>query len=1290
MSTEIKNTLFRFVSMRAPELTDDTKPHDGFVMRAASVRQGEFDTSVNTRTDEESKWDALKKAATRFSPMTKADIQKINQNLFDFSIWMAKNRQSFTEAELTAQNKELDAITDAAILGNIWDNLFYQIVTQKDFYAKEALIQLLIANHFVSLYKSEGIEKAKALLGAKVVLPKSLFVEDASTEGTPNTESSTSKLLERFPSAEMAKLQMTGQAELHNEELALLSEELQRVKTIYNNEYKVARTAAEKEHALRIRELKLDYDKRLEAENLKWCSTKPDGVTYDPNDPCSRPNSVSEPLYPDFNFSFRKELDYDFLASKLSTESLAVLVELIGAETTTDPGGNIEAERVTLSDPTTFAEDYAGFAELETQVETVVSKNNAIIANETLEEDTALVRIGGVIVPVGKTSVGADFSFQLCPKPLKINAVGATATRFNVDMSISLPNANWQVANIDYRLERTDGDYTNNGAQTYSTSVVGNRLYIKNMAIGNPTLADNSKLVGLSGTILFTNGVETTFELSRFNLSQCFTGELKGDLPVIDGALPQEAPFIPHGFGMKQLGIADYNKVEQTTQGYVEGDVAHIENIMAREFKERSTRRLRRKEDSVTTSTETEREELTDTTSTSRFEMHNEVANVIQNIKDMSAGTSFNAAYGTGDNNIQMGANANFATHNSKEESTAQAVTNAQEITERALDRIVTKVKEERVEKIVEEFEENNSHGFDNRKGDEHVVGVYRWVDKVLKNQVINYGKRLMFEFMVPQPAKLHVLGMSTLNTPQESMLIPPKDPRTYNVNKVKDASQVTEEKLKYWAGMYNVALPVKPKSNITLSKAFKLDFMSNDGQQGSSVNDSVEITEGYEAISFKMAGSVYSHQTDDDNGAFITVTVGDFQTGRHLSGTYNMAETLNAPVKDALAVSASSFDTMTASFNVTVACSLTDEAIKEWKQTAFNAIIEAYEDALEAHNEKLVEEQANVAEIKKTNPGFYREFENKILRKNCISYLMDQNTNALNTYGKSGLFRKNDSADVFTFGNTEVKVDATLDKYTAFVKFMEQAFEWDIMSYNLYPFYWGDRKDWTDLYTYDDTTDPLFRNFMQAGMARVVVTVRPGFEEAVRYYMQTGQIWNGGEVPVIEDELYLSLVEELRQPKGEKLGKAWPTRVPTALTILQAQSIGLKVTKALPFNEDLSDFETPDEVPQSEQLVLNEAELGGATTGTAAVGGNIKGTEGIQAKILLRRVDGFIQDMSYSDGEGTWKINDIPEGRYELLLDADDDFPANQFAVISGFKQQMVELENGQLREVNLELKRL
>lgn len=98
--------------------------------------------------------------------------------------------------------------------------------------------------------------------------------------------------------------------------------------------------------------------------------------------------------------------------------------------------------------------------------------------------------------------------------------------------------------------------------------------------------------------------------------------------------------FIPSDFGIKRLGISDYLRVEQSTHAYVEGEVANIENIMAREYRDKSTRRLRRSEVTETFSSDSEREQLTDTTTTERFEMQSEVAKVLQESTDMGINTN--------------------------------------------------------------------------------------------------------------------------------------------------------------------------------------------------------------------------------------------------------------------------------------------------------------------------------------------------------------------------------------------------------------------------------------------------------------------------------------------------------------------------------------------------------------------------------------------------------------------------------------------------------------------------
>jgi hypothetical protein len=270
----------------------------------------------------------------------------------------------------------------------------------------------------------------------------------------------------------------------------------------------------------------------------------------------------------------------------------------------------------------------------------------------------------------------------------------------------------------------------------------------------------------------------------------------------------------------------------------------------------------------------------------------------------------------------------------------------------------------------------------------------------------------------------------------------------------------------------------------------------------------------------------------------------------------------------------------------------LNDVYFNEWKQETFKAIIDKYEEAKAAYDEKMEANKVEAVANKDTNPAFFKQMMNLILRKNCISYLIDQTATAPRTYGKDL------SNHETTFGKYEIIADENLDDYGAFVKFIEQAFEWSIMSYYFYPYYWGNRENWKSMYQFNDSDDPLFRSFMQSGMARAIVTVRPGFEEAVSFYMQTGRIWNGGEVPVIEDKLFLAIVEELREPEGTKEGKAWATRLPTNLTILQADSIGLKVEKALPCNcDDLDDFENPEAVPCGDGFEINNAQIGNTTT---------------------------------------------------------------------------------------------
>jgi hypothetical protein len=114
-------------------------------------------------------------------------------------------------------------------------------------------------------------------------------------------------------------------------------------------------------------------------------------------------------------------------------------------------------------------------------------------------------------------------------------------------------------------------------------------------------------------------------------------------------------------------------------------------------------------------------------------------------------------------------------------------------------------------------------------------------------------------------------------------------------------------------------------------------------------------------------------------------------------------------------------------------------------------------------------------------------------------------------------------------------------------------------MSKFFYPYYWADKCDWRDLFQATDGNDYFFQQFLQSGMGRVVLPVREGFEDAVTFFMETGKIWSGtGLVVDTDDDLYVSIVDEMTQVQGVVEGEEWETIVPSTLTIVQSLSAKL------------------------------------------------------------------------------------------------------------------------------------
>lgn len=589
--------------------------------------------------------------------------------------------------------------------------------------------------------------------------------------------------------------------------------------------------------------------------------------------------------------------------------------------------------------------------------------------------------------------------------------------------------------------------------------------------------------------------------------------------PLFKGVIEKlPKPFLPgHIKPLRQVspaGIGDLLVVRQHLKRYQGGDLAHVENVLQGEYKDREHRRRRATEEIITVETEKETTDERETQTTSRFELRSEVQQQVQEETAFKAGLTVNAKYGPF---VEVEANAEFSYKNAKQESRQRASSLTQEVVERAKTRFTERVREERTRKIVEEVEEINRHGIDAKTADGHIVGMYQWLNKVYKAQVYNYGLRVMYDLMIPEPAAYYLWATAKNADDAAPDLIPPPD---FNLR----PNNIDGDNFDYYASVFEAeGLSPPPDEFITI----ELDKVGGPSEDKTvfHVTDSVTIPSGYRYYSHSTSW-YYTSKTSDDTHDF-NFSVGD-----------NYSNPGTVPIR------CSGYDITGFSIYAHIRCKRTWRRYEEWRQSTWDALYQAHLAQVAKYEERLAQVQIQEGiHIEGRNPLGNRKIERNELKKHAITLLTGKTTQWMDAIN-----------DVV--GGPRIDL-TTVDSEARYARFFEQAFEWENMSYIFYPYFWARAKKWRDLMGVEYAADPQFEDFLTAGYARVVVPVRPGFEPAVEHYRQTGKIWSGGKLPTITDPDYLPIVEELKArlnaPGSEEpVGEPWEVELPTQLVKLR------------------------------------------------------------------------------------------------------------------------------------------
>lgn len=689
----------------------------------------------------------------------------------------------------------------------------------------------------------------------------------------------------------------------------------------------------------------------------------------------------------------------------------------------------------------------------------------------------------------------------------------------------------------------------NNSIKDVNIGVMISRLNDRNQTIteqlnNNPGI---SFLLGNNNNFNFEQG------------SQIFVDKIgiPGTCFQFEDSSPDNDDPITNGTGKySALNAGDLHVVKKKLIGYEIGEIAHIENIMASETRSRKHRTLNRTEEFTSFTLAREKEESMDLETATRFELQKEINKSIQENTQKEAGLTVSGSYGP---TVDFTANAGIVNEKSSTSSNRLSTSYSKDEVERSVQRIQEKVQEKRTLLTIDEVEVINKHSFENTGLEAiHINGVYRWVDKIYEAQLYNYGHREMIEVVIPEPAAF--LRFVAKNKTKDGLSVSPPIEPGYCLNGIfKPLSVTTLRTDEYltWVTLYNVQDITPPPPFIKISSiAFHIDQATTGDNTAGAIslsNSLLKVPKGYTAkkayftrpLSPVIARGEIAIGRNRIYFSDLGIDVAVTPSGNTKPVTFSNNDEVRLEILlddelDTVPIALSMLPPSYFSTTIEVECQVIKEELEAWKISTFNAIMNRYEELKATYEDSFsISETFGSVNIQGKNPIENQKIIRNELKRLAISQMTGQTFDTFNAMQDR----------VYPEGYPQHDIDeAYLEGQ--YVRFVEQAFEWENMQYLFYPYFWGKKNDWPMVSQLDDT-DPLFKDFLQAGYSRINIPVRPGFKDSVNTFLSIGELpWdnmNGAVVSPIDNEddnndPFLSISEEMKAQDGAIYSKSGGT----------------------------------------------------------------------------------------------------------------------------------------------------
>jgi hypothetical protein len=635
----------------------------------------------------------------------------------------------------------------------------------------------------------------------------------------------------------------------------------------------------------------------------------------------------------------------------------------------------------------------------------------------------------------------------------------------------------------------------------------------------------------------------------------------------------QDLPYHPPGphtpSYLKPVGRTDLLLIRQTTIGYRRAEIAHIENVLIGETRTRDHTKRILSRDELFESTEQETEESTNLQTSDSSELSNEVNEIIS--EQARAEGSVEITY-RGATKIVAKAAGSFE---KSTENTSNAVTEyATEIIESAVKRLYERKNRETKSLFEQEITEKNLHHFERASdAEKHVSGIYQYIERVSRAKIFSYGERDLYDILVPEPARL-IWDLSI--PPEEDLDIQAVEPNHDLFNSL--TLENIEEKREAVIKAFRVTdFPAVLEETPTHGEPFADRDTSGSTQNVFVWSKTVRIEDGY-AVD-KATFSAFGEVEDSDYHPDGAVTIGPV-TKRWSSDSFGH-DPLEFDLPPsfigkqiALALNIENYNSIQGT--ITLYLTLTPEKRREWAVDAYSRVMTHYEQMNQDYQlAKLRATAIQEENVEIDLPLGARRRLNKIVRNELQRSAIGIMRNAPVDFNLTSDYFSFFAAPTYPATNIlEQKISEPE------IRFLQQAFEWEHLSWALYPYFWGHRTNWRNTVV-QDHPDPDFTAFLNAGSARLQISVRPGFESQVKHFMETGEVYEGGGLPKMGDAGYVPFIDEqINVLGGPSEEVPWPLDKPSEWDIVTPTPLVL-VRKADEIQLPKWDADTGEEIKE-------------------------------------------------------------------------------------------------------------